>query len=209
MRNILVKLMALAIVVAATGVVEVGSEEIVSELIVSEDVSRDAEYLRAREQMADLLASEEFEKVEVSAISFDQAMSWIYLAVETYLDQAAPALGEGQEAREYGVEVLRGLNEHKVRFSGDDGYDLVGDRNLLVSTEQDALDLGEVLARVAIMINESGVGSGISVEIAAKRIFEGMLPAAGTNQSLISQYLTTLRIMSKAEQRELLRYALR
>jgi len=104
--------MMVAIAVAATGVLEAESQA----------VPHDDAYRQAKEQMADLLASEEFDKVEVSAASFDRAMDFIYMAVETYLDQAVPGLGDVETAREFGVDVLQGLNDHKIRYAGDSGY---------------------------------------------------------------------------------------
>jgi len=209
MRNKIVGLMVLATVVAAMGVAEAVSEEIVSEEIASEEAPNDAAYLRAREQMADLLASEEFERVDISAVSFDRAMALIYMAVDNYLDQAVPGLGDVESAREFGVDVLIGLNDHKIRYAGDDGVSLVGKRRLLISGEQDAKDLGEVLARVAMLIDGGHGRPGINARLAAQRIFEGMVPVQGTGQSLVSQYVVTLRMLTKADSKALVDFALK
>jgi len=171
-------------------------------------VPRDDAYRQAREQLADLLASEDFDKVEVAASSFDRAMELIYRAVETYLDRAVPALGSIETAREYGVEVLGGLQDHTIHYADDDGYDLAGERRLLISSESDAADLGELLARTAIMIHAAHPGHGVEIRTAARRIFDGMLPVQGTGQPLVSQYLVRLRTLTRSGQRELMRYAL-
>lgn len=199
MRNRIVKLMVLLIVVAVTGVMAADSQE----------VPHDAAYEKAKEQMADMLASEDFEKVDISAASFDRAMELIYLAVEKYLELAIPALGDAETAREFGVDVLLGLNEHKIHYAGDDGVNLVGDRRLLISGDQDALDLGEVVARVAILIHDGHGKPGIDVRLAAQRIFGGMVPVEGTGQSMISQYLVKLRMMSKSDTKLLVDFALK
>jgi hypothetical protein len=198
MRIRLVGLMVLVIVVAGMGIV--GAE--------SQEVPRDEAYLKAREQMADLLASEEFEKVEIAAASFDRAMVRIYEAVETYLDQVIPALGDVEITREFGVDVLQGLNEHRIRYSGEDGYDLAGKRRILIANDKDAHDLGELLAEVALLIHSGHGSPGIDVRMAARRIFEGMLPVDGTQQPLVSQYLVRLKMLSKSDRKELLKYAL-
>jgi len=171
-------------------------------------VPRDAAYRQAREQLADLLASEDFGKVEVAAASFDRAMALIYTAVEGYLDRAVPALGGVDTAREYGVEVLRGLDDHRIHYADEDGYDLAGERRLLIANEEDAAALGELLARVAGLIHDAHAGRGVDIRSAARRIFEGMLPVQGTGQSLVSQYLVRLRTLTAADRRELMRYAL-
>jgi len=172
------------------------------------DVSHDAAYTRAREQMADVLASEKFEKVEVAAASFDRAMVLIYTAVERYLDEAIPALGNVDTARTYGVAVLRGLNDARIRWAGEDGYNLAGKRRLLVSNEDDATTLGDVLARVAILIHDGRPDPGADLRRAARKIFESLLPVEGTGQPIVDQYLVQLRMMSKADRKRLLEFAL-
>ncbi len=199
MRKNLVGLMVLAIVVAAMGVVAAEPQE----------VPHDAAYEKAKEQMADLLASEEFERVDISAASFDRAMTLIYMAVETYLDQAIPGLGDVDYAREFGVDVLIGLNDHKIRYAGDDGVGLAGKRRILISGEQDAKDLGELLARVALLIDGGHGRPGIDARLAAQRIFQGMLPVQGNEQSLVSQYVVTLRMLTKADSKALVDFALK
>ena len=109
---------------------------------------------------------------------------------------------------EYGVEILRGLNDHTIRYADEDGYQLVGDRRLLISNEEQAKELGELLARVAEMIHSYHAGRGVNIRSAAKRIFEAMLPVQGTGQSLVTQYLVHLRVMTPEEQRALMKYAL-
>lgn len=171
-------------------------------------VPRDAAYTKTREQLADVMASEKFDKVEFAASSYDRAMDLIYRAVETYLDRAIPALGGVETAREYGVEVLGGLEDHTIHYSNDDGYDLVGDRRLLISSETDATALGEVLARVAILIHDGHPGHGVEIRTAARKIFDGMLPVEGNGQPLVSQYLVRLRTLTKHDRAEMMRYAL-
>lgn len=194
-----VVVMVFLIVVATTGVMANDAQE----------VPHDAAYEQAREQMADLLASEDFERVDISAASFERAMDLIYIAVDKYLELAIPALGDAEAAREFGVDVLQGLNEHKIHYAGDDGYNLVGDRRLLISGEQDALDLGDVVARVAILIEGAHGMPGINVRPAARKIFGGMMPAEGTGQAMITQYLVKLRMLSKADTKLLLDFAMK
>lgn len=199
MQNSRVGLIVLLVVVVTTGVMATDSQE----------VPHDEAYEKAKEQFADILASEDFEKVDVSAASFNRAMDLIYIAAEKYLDMAIPGLGDAETAREFGVDVLQGLNEHKIHYAGDDGANLVGSRRLLIATEQDALDLGEVVARVAILINSRHAKPGINVSPAARRIFGGMLPVEGTGQSMITQYLVKLKMLSKSDTKLLLDFAMK
>ena len=188
----------MAFVVAVTGILEAGPQE----------ATDDAAYQQAREQMADLLASEEFEKVDVAASSYDRAMTMIYIAVDTYLDQVVPTIDDVELVREFGIDVLKGLNEHRIHYAGDDGYNLAGKRRLLISNDTDAEDLGEVLARVTLLIHGGHGKPGFQAQRAADRIFEGMLPVEGTGQPLVKQYLVRLRMLSKADQKQLVKSAL-
>ncbi|HHQ49101.1 MAG TPA: hypothetical protein ENK19_09515 [Acidobacteria bacterium] len=196
--RLMVVVMVVVIMTALPGVAGAATDE----------VPHDAAYRRAREQMADLLASEKFDKVEIATASFDKAMALIYTAVDGYLARAIPALGGVETARKFGVAILEGLNDHTIHYADEGGYDLVGNRRLLISNQEDAEDLGELLAEVATLIRSAHGGVGVDVRRAARKIFEGMLPVAGTGQPLVRQYLTRLRTMSKAERRALLEYAL-
>lgn len=176
--------------------------------VASQDSNHDAAYRQAREQMADMLASEDFNKVDFAASSFDRAMELIYTAVDTYLDRAVPALGGVETARKFGIHILQGLNDHKIHWADEDGYDLAGKRYLLVSDEADAGNLGELLARVAILIHSANGGVGVDIRRAAKKIFEGMLPVEGSGQPLVTQYLVRLRSLSGSDRKALLDFAL-
>ena len=162
----------------------------------------------ARERLADLLASERMERVEFSAASYDRAMALIYTAVDTYLAEAVPRLGGVETAEAYGVEVFEALDAHRIRYADEDGYDLTGERRIVVSTESEAEALGELAAEVASMLHDAHAGRGVAVQAAARRIFEGMLPVEGNGQPLVEQYLVRLRTLSGPDRRELLRWAL-
>jgi len=197
MRNNLGKAIVVVVMAALAGVAQAAAV----------GVPHDAAYLRAREQMADMLASEDFEKVEIAAASFDDAMGLIYTAVDGYLEQAIPALGDVDTARKYGVAILQGLNDHKIHYADENGYDIVGKRFVLVSTGEDAKNLGELLARVAILIHGAHGGVGVDLRRAARKIFEGMLPVEGSGEPLVTQYLVRLRSLSKSGRKQLLEYA--
>ncbi|GEM_PF-3461703 len=157
-----------------------------------------------RERLADILAGEDYDRVEFAVSTFDQAMEWIYLAVDTYLDSAIPKLGGPGPAGEYGAEILGGLEDHKVRWADDNGLDLVGERTLLVSSPEEARQLGELLLRTALLIREAGVGHGVAIRSAARKVFETMLPVEGTGQSLVTQYVVRLRMMTESDRKALL-----
>ncbi len=171
-----------------------------------QEVPHDAAYKAAREHLADLLASEEITKVEVASSSFDDAMQLIYATVDTYLGRAVASLGV-KAAEEYGVEVIRGLEDHDVHYADQDGLQLVGEQRVLISNEEQARQLGELLARVADLIHEGHGGRGVNIRSAARKIFGAMLPTMGTGQSLATQYLNHLRLMTEAEKKALIKYA--
>ncbi|MCG6963600.1 MAG: hypothetical protein LJE95_10075 [Acidobacteria bacterium] len=169
-------------------------------------VPHDAAYMKAREQIVDLLASESVEKIEFVAVTYDEAMNLINTATDSYLEGAIKPLGGVEPAREYGVEVLRGLEDHKVRFKNEDGIDLVGKRVLSIKTADEARQLGEVVERVAEIVHEATPGHGISIRRAAEKVFETLLPSAGTSQSLVTQYAVRLRTMTSSDREQLIEY---
>lgn len=169
-------------------------------------VPHDAAYLKAREQIVDLLASESIEKIEFVAVTYDEAMKLIYAATDSYLEGAIKPLGGIDPAREYGVEVLRGLEDHKVRFKNEDGIDLVGKRVLAIKTADEARQLGEVVGRVAEIVHEASPSRGVSIRRAAEKVFETLLPSAGTGQSLVTQYAVRLRTMTSSDRKQLIEY---
>lgn len=166
----------------------------------------DAAYLKAREQIVDLLASESVEKIEFVAVTYDEAMKLIYAAADSYLEGAIKPLDGVEPAREYGVEVLRGLEDHKVRYKNEDGIDLVGKRVLSIKTADEAGQLGELVRRVAEIVHEATPGRGVSIRRAAEKVFETLLPSAGTGQSLVTQYVVRLRTMTSSDREQLIEY---
>ncbi len=158
-----------------------------------------------REQLADILAGEDFDKVEFSAATFDRAMEWIYTTVDTFLEGAVPLLGSAADAGEYGKEILAGLEDHTVHWADDNGLDLVGKRRLVVGSGEEARELGEVLLRTAELIHEAQVGRGVAIRSAARKVFETMLPVQGNGQSLVTQYVVRLRTLTRPERKELVR----
>ncbi len=174
--------------------------------ILVANVPHDGAYMKAREQIADLLASESLENVDFRAVTFDEAMNLIYTTTDSYLEGAIEPLGGIELAREYGAEVVAGLEDHKVRYKNDDGIDLVGDRVFAVKTVDEARQLGELLRRVAEIVHQARPGHGVSIRRAAEKVFETLLPSAGTGQSLVTQYVVRLRTMTAADRKQLIEY---
>ncbi len=175
-------------------------------LAVPAAAGEDAARAAVRERLADMLAGENLDKVEFRALDFDQAMRWIYLAVDTYLDRAAARLGGDEAAGEYGAEILAGLEDHTVRYADEQGLEVVGEQVLRVESDEQARQLGELLYRVAELLREAHVGRGVALRSAARKVFETMAPVAGNRQSLVTQYVVRMRSLTPEERRDMVRW---
>ena len=169
-------------------------------------VAHDARYERAREQLIDILAAEDYEKVNVSAATFGNAMALLQLGVDTYLEGSVGPLGSIDKAREYGAAILQGLEDAKVKYDDYGGADLVGGLSLEVRTDAEARELGEMMAQVAGLLAESRAGHGASLRSASRRVFEALKVIPGTGQSLVTQYVGQLQSLSKSDRREMIRW---
>ena len=70
-----------------------------------------------RERLADLLASDAIDRIDVVATRFDDAMDRIYTAVDGILAQLEPVLDSPAAAREIATDVILALDDHEVRTS--------------------------------------------------------------------------------------------
>lgn len=161
---------------------------------------------KARERLADTLASESVEQVEIEATTFDGAMALIYRVTDTYLGGAAARFSDPATAAEYGVRVIEGLEKHKVTPTVKT---LVGGEHLLISSGDDARALGELLLTTATIIRRIDEDGKVrlSVRDTAARIFNGFLYDSEVGIPMVQQYLEQARELGRQPLGELTRYA--
>jgi len=169
-------------------------------------VAHDASYEKVREQLLDVLAAEEYDKVDVRAATFGTAMALLRLGLDTYLEGAIKQLGSVERAGEYGGAILQGLEDAKVRYDDYGGTDLVGGQSLVVHNEAEARDLGAMMLGVSGLLAEARAGHGASLRSAARRVFEGLKVIPGTGQSLVTQYADRLSSLSRSDRDEMIRW---
>ena len=170
------------------------------------EVAPDASWAAARERLADALTSESIEQVDIVATTFDEAMTLIYRAVDTYLDGARASFPDAATAAEYGVRIIEGLDRHTVKPTVKT---LVGGQHVVVITMDDARALGELLlatARVIRRIDENGT-MPLSVRDTATRIFDSFLFDSENGVPMVVQYLEQVRALAAKPRGDLARYS--
>lgn len=172
----------------------------------SEARTTDPAWKAARERLADTLASESVEQVEIKATTFDEAMSLIYRVTDTYLDGAGARFSDPATAAEYGVRVVEGLDKHKVTPTVKS---LVGGEHLVVVTQDDARALGQLLLETATIIRRIDQGGTVRLSIrdTAARIFGSFLYDSEVGIPLVQQYLEQARELAGKPLDDLVRYA--
>ncbi len=159
----------------------------------------------ARERLADTLASESVEQVEIEATTFDEAMNLIYRVTDTYLAGAESRFSDPATAAEYGVRIVEGLDKHTVTPTVKT---LVGGEHLVVASEDDAQALGQLLFETATIIRRIDEGGTVhlSVRDTAARIFNGFLYDSEIGIPLVHQYLAQAQELAGKPLGDLVRY---
>lgn len=161
----------------------------------------------ARQEITDLLASPAVERIDIRATSLNAANSLIERVADTYLDLATAPLGGVKAAGEYGVAVINGLNDHRVKGV----IRILGSATLVVATEQDARDLGTLLALAATSLHRASEGyqGRILLRDSAKNLFDAVIADSEGNTPLLKQYLTQVKELSTSSPARLSRFLVR
>jgi hypothetical protein len=152
--------------------------------------SRDAEITRARDTLADLLASEQIERIDFEAETYDQAMDHIHAAVDTILELNLADSRDIPVLVENASEVIGALNSHKPRgLMMTFGKDV--DR-LPVRSPGEARMLGELVGKTVLLIRERFGEQGVSYGDEATKLFRSAVLDVEEGSFLV-QYLEAIR----------------
>ncbi len=91
------------------------------------------------------------------------------------------------------MAVLNGLNDHHVK-----GLRLLGATSLAVATEQDARDMGTLLALAATALHRASQNykGRVLLRDSAKNLFDAVTADTQSTTPLLTQYLTQVRALS-------------
>ncbi len=156
----------------------------------------------ARERLADLLASDSIDRIDVVATTFNTAMSRIYTTADLVLQSLETVFDDTATAYDVVAAVVVALDDHEVRTSAI----ISGEPVFMILDEEDATTLAEVIATVSRLVAAHGVTS--APRATAERIFRLLVVDTELPLAPLEQYrsqLHELMELSHDSQAELLR----
>lgn len=141
----------------------------------------------ARERLADLFASDDVERVNFLATTFDEAMARIYVAVDELLATAGERFDAPDEAAEVAAEVIEAFDSHQPR--GLATTFLEGDE-LVVDGPEDAATLGSLLGTATALVRDHTGPDATPdrVRASATALFRSVVLEPDGGMSYLGQY---------------------
>lgn len=142
----------------------------------------------AREQLADLMASDQLDRVDFQAETFDQAMDLVYRAVDTVLERCRQDLRDPAETARVAGDVLEAFNGHTPRGLATT---LMDSKEFPITNLDDATVLGDLVGIATVLVREF-VGPDASPERlqqAATNLFTSVVIEPDGGISYLRQYL--------------------
>lgn len=149
---------------------------------------------RARQELAELLASESTVRLDFQATSYDGAMDLIDRAVDVYLGEAVGRLGSPEKALDWGRKIITAINTHRMIFE----VKTLGKKTIPIVNEADANALGELMGNVMGILLRIGKDGErpISIDGSARKILGEVILDSGERTPLINQYLRSVKTFS-------------
>ena len=141
----------------------------------------------ARERLADLFASDEIDRIDFQAMTFDAAMGRIYVTVDGVLANVGDRFADPEDAVRYARAVIEAFNRHRPRgltTTFEEGADFA------ITDEAAAVTLGEMLGESTRLVREH-TGPDASPErirAAATSLFRSVVLEPDGGMSYVEQY---------------------
>ena len=148
----------------------------------------------ARREITDLLASNAIQRVDIRATNYESAGTLMKTVADTYLAAAVTPLGGAKTAGAYAVAVINGLNDHRVKGA----VRIFGGASLAVAGEQDAKDLGTLIATAAVAIHRAAAAAPgrVLLRDTAKNLFDAVTADGESTEPLLAQYLHQVKAIA-------------
>jgi len=140
-----------------------------------------------RERLADLFASDDVERINFLATTFDEAMTRIYLAVDELLATAGERFDTPGEAAAVAAEVIESFDSHRPRGLA---MTFLEDDELVVDGPEEATTLGSLLGTATALVGEH-TGPGATPErirASATALFRAVVLEPDGGLSYLEQY---------------------
>lgn len=153
------------------------------------DPENDPACAHAREQVADLLASDAIERIDVVAMTFDDAMELIYTTVDGILARAMDRFEDPVGAAAFASDVVEAFDSHEPRGLS---MTFLEDAEIEITDSDKAESLGALLGAATVLVRQH-VGADASperVRAAATGLFRSVVLEPDGGMSYLDQYLT-------------------
>jgi hypothetical protein len=152
------------------------------------DWTDDASVSAAREQLADLMASDRLDRVDFRAETFDQAMDLVYRAVDTALERCRQDLRDPSDAARVAGDVLEAFNGHTSRGLATT---LMDSKEFPIANLDDATALGDMVGMATVLVREFAGpdASPERIQKAATNLFTSVAIEPDGGLSYLRQYL--------------------
>jgi hypothetical protein len=148
--------------------------------------ARDAELERVREKLTDLLISEEIERIDYEAETYEQGMNHVGLTVQTILDQTVAGSRNIELLGQHAAQVIEALDSHKpVGLTTTFGK---GVKRLPIVSRGDSRMLGELVGTTVNLIREQLGETSVTYRQVAINLFRSVLLEVEGDPFLV-QYL--------------------
>jgi len=157
-----------------------------------------------RERLTDLLFSDDIDRIDFQATSFEAGTTMINATSDTILDIGLPILGDPGIVAARGVEVIEALDGSKIR--GLYATLEKDKQTIFVRNATDAKALGEVVGTTISIIYSHYRSGQISYRDKAANLFGKVRMDPDDTLSMVERYLDTVQFVEKLSPGEQAKY---
>jgi hypothetical protein len=150
---------------------------------------------RARERLTDLLFSDDIDRIDFQATTYEEGEALIATTVEMIFDIAMPVLGDADVVANKAAEVIQALNASKAKgmyttFQRDK-------QSLPVRNDPDARELGKIVGTTISIIHGHYGSAKISYGDKAANLFKKVRIDPEDAISLLERYAETVQFVAE------------
>jgi hypothetical protein len=191
----------LAFVVLVAGLVVAGPAAAETAPAATQDTTADAgasgdpaDVKQAREKLVDLLFSDEIDRIDFQATTYEEGTALITATADKILEIGVPVLGDAAAVADKAVEVIESLNSSTARgmyatFQKDK-------QTLRIGNSRDAQSLGEIVGTTISIIHSHAGTAEISYRDRADNLFRRVRRDPDDAQPLLQRYLEMVELVA-------------
>jgi hypothetical protein len=207
MRETLYVALVVGLMVAATAHAATGSDRVApgEHATTHADVSGDPTSTKqARERLTDVLTSNDIDRIDFQATTYEEGIALINTTIEEILDIGVPVLGDAKVVADKAVEVVLALNASKMR--GTYATFQEDKQTLFVRSQADASGLGEIVGTSISIIHGHFGSTELSYKNRAANLFRRVQIEPEDTRTLLETYLETVEFVAQLPSHERAKY---